>query len=358
MAGSGKYIGIKPYYKSGIWTLDNSPDKFIHPFISPIVATGGTITTASYGGITFNIHTFSYTGSDQTFTITNKGNPGSDRFITAYMWGAAGGGSSAEGYNDSGGAGGYATGVINVTDIGSLVVQVGGGGGRGSTSRPARPYPAGGLNALRSSYTSGCGGGRSALFRSSISATNAVLIAGGGGGAGGHGGGSGKAGLGTTGGNGGGTVGGGPSSLGYSSLSGDTGELGIMGGTQSAAGSYQTTGQLGTAPGQLQGGDAGDGGLWQSGGAGGYWNAAGGGGDGWYGGGASEAHTGGGAGSGYYNPLFVSSASLEKTAFVGGKLSSVNPPQTSSAYYSAGIGVGGANADGGNGKIVIVYRAT
>lgn len=353
MTGSGGYIGMRPALNKGVWRLENSFEGFQHPFTT-MTATGGTITTQTYGSYTFNIHTFSFTGSNQTFTITNKGVGGS-LILTAIMWGGAGGGSSAEGYNDSGGAGGYASGNIDVSGMSSLIVQVGGGGGRGSNARPSRPYPSGGLNAVRTGYTSGCGGGRSGIFNSSTTASNALLIAGGGGGAGGHGGGGGTAGYGTTGGNGGGSVGKGGGNLGYSSLSATPGEIAAMGGTQSAPGSYQTTGLVGTAPAQLQGGDAGDGSLF---GAGGAWNAAGGGGDGWHGGGASEAHTGGGGGSGYFNPNFVTSGSLQSTAFVGGKLGSINPPQTSSIYYSAGIAVGGANADGGNGKVVIIYRAS
>ena len=344
MAGSGGYIGMRPSLNKGVWRLDNSFERFQHPFTT-MVATGGTITSFAYGIYTFNAHTFNYTGSDQTFTITNKG-IGGPLLITAVMWGAAGGGASAEGYSDSGGPGGHASGNIDVSGFSSLVVQVGGGGGRGETSRPARPYPAGGFNSVRTGYTSGCGGGRSAIFNSSVSAANALMIAGGGGGAGGHGGGGPYSGNGTTGGPGGGTNGGGGRDFGGSLLT--------NGGTQSAPGSYQTSGQVGTPPGQLQGGDAGNGTNFSSGG----WNAAGGGGDGWYGGGAQEAHAGGGGGSGYFNPLYVTSGYLEASTIGTSKLGSTSPPQTSSQFYSAGIGAGGANANGGNGKVVIIYRVT
>lgn len=343
MAGSGGYIGMRPALNKGMWQLSNSVENFQHPFTA-LTATGGTLTTTTFGSYTFNIHTFSYTGSDQTFTITNRG-IGGPLLVTAYMWGAAGGGASAEGYSDSGGPGGFATGFIDVTEMSSLIVQVGGGGGRGDTSRPARPYPAGGLNSVRSGYTSGCGGGRSAIFKTSVSAVNAILIAGGGGGAGGHGNGGASAGNGITGGAGGGTTGGGGFAYNGATI--------VNGGTQSAPGSYQTGGLVGTAPGQLQGGDAGNGTAFPTG-----WNAAGGGGDGWYGGGAQEAHIGGGGGSGYFNPLYVSSGSLQSTTLSSSKLGSTSPPQTGNAYYAAGIGAGGANANGGNGRIVMIYRAT
>lgn len=311
----------------------------------PVAATGGTITTSIINNELYNIHTFSYTGSDQTFSVSNIGSLG---YVEVYMWGGAGGGANAEGYSDSGGPGGYAYGILSVKNFlsSSILVQVGSGGGvsSGGTSRPTRPYPAGGLPALRTGYICGAGGGRSGLFISSISAANALLIAGGGGGGAGHGGGGTTAANGTTGGGGGGSTGGGARSV--------DGSLVTNGGTQSSPGSYQNTGLVGTAPAQLQGGDAGNGTNFGSGG----WNSAGGGGDGWYGGGCQEAHVGGGGGSGYYHPSFVTNASLQATTVGSGKVSSTNPPQTGSTYYSSGIGVGNANAAGGNGKVVIVYK--
>ena len=290
------------------------------------------------------VQSFIYTGSDQTWT-----KPSGLTSLTAYIWGAAGGGANGEGYSDAGGAGGYASGTINVTSIATLVVQVGGGGGQGSTSRPARAYPNGGLMALRTSYTSGGGGGRSALFNSSVSAANAVLIAGGGGGAGSHGYGSTAAGYNYQGGNGGGTSGTG--GMGYSS---PNTEIVALAGTQSAGGSNTSASSnhpLGRNAAQLTGADAGDGQLWSTG-----FNAAGGGGDGWYGGGVKDdEHGGGGGGSGYYNPSFVTNQTLSATAITGGKKTTINPPQTASTYYSTGVGVGNANASGGNGRIVLVY---
>jgi len=291
---------------------------------------------------------FSYTGSDQTW---NK--PTGLTAVTAYIWGAAGGGSAGEGYSDVGGAGGYASGTINLTSISTLLVQVGAGGGQG---RGTRAYPNGGLPAVRSGYTNGCGGGRSALFNTSVSAANALLIAGGGGGGGGHGYGSTAAGYNYQGGNGGGTESTG--SMGYRPsgivVNGNT-ELTDLRAGQSNGGTNTSPISgfaLGRNAAQFQGADAGTGTSFESGG----WNAAGGGGDGWYGGGVQDSmHGGGGGGSGYYNSSFVTSQTLSTTAITGGKKTTINPPQTASAYYSAGIGVGNANASGGNGRIVLVY---
>jgi hypothetical protein len=294
------------------------------------------------------VQIFSYTGSDQTW---NK--PTGLTAVTAYMWGAAGGGAAGEGYSDAGGAGGYASGIINLTSISTLLVQVGAGGGQG---RGTRAYPNGGLPAVRSGYTSGCGGGRSALFNTSVSAANSLLIAGGGGGGGGHGYGSTAAGYNYQGGNGGGTESTG--SMGYRPsgvvVNGNTELTDLRAGpSNGGTNTSPTEGKaLGRSAAQFQGADAGTGTSFESGG----WNAAGGGGDGWYGGGVQDSmHGGGGGGSGYYNSSFVTSQTLSTTAITGGKKTTINPPQTASAYYSAGIGVGTANATGGNGRIVLVY---
>jgi len=285
---------------------------------------------------------FTFTGADQTFSI-----PSGLTRVNAYLWGAAGGGASAEGYSDAGGAGGYAYGLINTSSLTTLLVQVGEGGGRtnNGSGRPTRPYPNAGLPSVRNSYTSGAGGGRSAIFNSSASAANAILIAGGGGGASAHGGSSGAAGSNMSGGNGGGSSGTG--SMGYSSANV---ELTALAGTQIAGGSSDSG--VGRVAAQFQGADAGNGTLWDSGG----WNTSGGGGDGWYGGGCvNNQHAGGGGGSGYSNSTYVTGGVLTASAITSGKKSTVAPPQTASAYYSSGIGQGNVNATGGNGRVVLVY---
>lgn len=305
---------------------------------SPFIATGGTITTA--GG--FKIHTFAYTGSDQTFVVQ-----AGTTDITAYVWGAAGGGSNAEGYSDPGGPGGYATGVITVAPS-TYLIQVGSGGGvvtGGGNTKPARAYPNGGLPPKRDGYFAGGGGGRSAIFaNNAVSAGNARLIAGGGGGASGHGGGSGWAARGCTGGPGGGTEGG----TGRSPY--DQAES-ANGGTQSAGGSYGTPSSNGGSA-QFQGADVGgDAGF----GAGGP-NQAGGGGDGWYGGGwIPNLHQGGGGGSGYIHSS-VASGVLSSTTINDSRYSTaIEPPEAGNSYYQGGVGRGNVYGTGGNGLIVIRY---
>lgn len=279
---------------------------------------------------------YSFTGADQTFAV-----PAGLTKLQTYMWAGAGGGASGEGYTDPGGAGGYSEGLINLTGMSTLVMQVGQGGTYG---RSTRPYPAGGLPAVRSSYVSGAGGGRSAIFNGSVSFSNALIVAGGGGGAAGHGGGATS--RGSQGGAGGGTTG----ESGYSSYVSVT----PNGATQTAAGTQSSKAPYnGLSSAALQGGDAGDGTGWSTG-----WNQAGGGGDGYYGGGAIDnQHQGGGGGSGWYHPTLVSagvtSSNPSNTNAVN--LGPLNPPQTGSTYYAAGIGVGNNNAAGGNGRLVIKY---
>jgi len=303
--------------------------------VIPVVS-GGTVSDS--GG--FRVHTFSYTGSNQTLTVSSSG------ILEIFMWGGAGGGANAEGYSDPGGPGGYAYGLLSVQGNFSGVVQVGQGGGITSgTSRPARPYPNGGLPSTRTSYISGAGGGRSALFNESVSAGTAVLIAGGGGGGSGHGGGAPWAARGCTGGSGGGTNG----QTGRNPY--DAAET-SNGGTQSAGGTTSSgSGNGGSA--QLRGADAGNGTPFDSSG----WNAAGGGGDGWYGGGAiNSLHQGGGGGSGYFSPTAITGGSLETITLLDSRYgSAILPPQTGNQYYQSGIARGNLNAAGGNGLVVIRY---
>lgn len=277
------------------------------------------------------INTFNYTGSDQTWT-----KPAGVTGVEAYLWGAAGGGASGEGFSDPGGPGGYASATINVSSISALTIQVGQGG---SYSTRRTSYPAGGAQSVRSSYAAGSGGGRTGIHLSStISQATALLIAGGGGGAAGHGGGSGYAGEGGHGGGGGGTNG----EQGYSTYT-----------SQPNNGASQTAGGSGTSPGgALFGATAGDGVSFNSGG----WNMAGGGGDGFFGGGTNNSlHQGGGGGSGYYNGTYCSGVTLSGTTVGNARVSTTYPPQTGHPYYSTGIGRGNNAADGGNGKCVIVY---
>jgi len=287
--------------------------------------------------------TFSYTGSNQSFSV-----PSGLNTITATMWGAAGGFATGESYSDAGGAGGFSTGDIDVSNISSFVIQVGQGGTTAADGAASpRAWPNGGSGSARSGYRSGAGGGLSGIFDGSVSFANAIMIAGGGGGAGGHGGGGDQSGSNMSGGAGGGSTGEDGWGLGTHNSNGGGG-----GGSQSAAGSQNSkAGYDGRSPGQLIGGDAGDGTAWSTG-----WNAAGGGGDGYYGGGAREgSHAGGGGGSGYVGHSSVSNGTTTANTSSNGKKTTNNPPQTGNTHWSSGIGVGSNSANGGNGKVVLTY---
>ena len=281
------------------------------------------------------ISTYNFTGANQTWT-----KPAGVTGVEAYIWGAAGGGSSGEGFTDPGGPGGYASATINVSSISALTIQVGEGGGTTSNgSFQPIPYPRGGRGSVRSSYYAGDGGGRTGIHLSStISQATALLIAGGGGGGAGHGGGGAYAGEGGHGGGGGGTNG----EQGYSTYTNQPNN----GASQSAGGSGNSSGSA------LAGADAGNGTSWNSGG----WNMAGGGGDGWFGGGAYDGnHQGGGGGSGYYNGTYCSGVTLSGTTVGNARVTVTYPPQTGHPYYSTGIGRGNNGGEGGHGKCVIVY---
>jgi len=214
------------------------------------------------------------------------------------MWG--GGGSPA--YLDahySGGAGGYAQGIITFTVSTPYGIIIGGVGDYAAYGN-ANPYGAGGstVSYPTVSYPGGAGGGYSQIyiFGSGPPANPAILLAGGGGGAG----------WGALGGAGGGAIG----------LAGTT---------------YGTAegGQPGTQVGPGRGGNGatpGNGGS-PAHGAGGAGASAslvatvssGGGGGGWFGGGSGGIGTndvyggsaGGGGGSGYFDPAYVQSPYLE-----------------------------------------------
>lgn len=298
-------------------------------------------TLAATGQSFTNVQTYNYSGSNQTFNI-----PAGVTKIICHLWGAAGGGASAEGYNDQGGPGGYTYGILDVSSISTLIIQVGQGGTRHTTSRGSRVYPNGGFGGTRSGYTQGNGGGRSAIFNGSATHANSLLIAGGGGGGSGHGGGGAYATMSCAGAAGGGTIG-------ISANTGYTGSNGGGGGTQSAGGGNANDVATSQTSGPLAGGDHGNGTAFDSGGA----NTGGGGGDGYYGGGSGFAHQGGGGGSGYIHPTLVIDGQTISSGNQGiGKNSGpFNPPNTGSIYWSSGIGVAGTNTDGGNGKIVLIY---
>ena len=285
--------------------------------------------------------TFSYTGSEQSYS------PSGVSKFDAYLWGAAGGagyeysgsGGGARGYS-SGGAGGFTSGTVAVTGSPTykMIVGQGGFGQDVTASTTATSFGGGGAGkVIAHAGCGGSGGGLSGIFLTSFTHGNSVLIAGGG--AGGE---SATPDNVNVAGNGGGSTG---NDGGLNTSSGHNANGNGKGGTQSAGGAAgvddQTTNGAGTA---LNGGL---GGHMCGGGGGGYYGGGGGGHTG------SHGSSGSGGGSGYIGHASVSNGVT--TASANGTLTGThNPPQTSSSYYSAGIGVGATQANGGNGKIVIV----
>jgi len=289
---------------------------------------------------------FSYTGSVQYYTV-----PTGVTQVTAYMWGAAGGGSSAEGYSWPGGPGGYASGVINVQGLSRLAIYVGQGGALTvSGSNPAASWPgslshaSSGKGGRRSGYTTGYGGGRSEIRTESGSS---IMIAGAGGGAAGTGW-AGSCGTQSTAGGAGG---------------GDVAQWGGCACIANSGGSYAAPGTQsagGTGGGQASTVNAGRGyggscdGAFEAG----QCNPNGGGGDGYYGGASGYLHCGGGGGSGYINTAYVTNGANERAGMPATSSSPpTNPPFVNHRHYASGVGVSANNAAGGNGRVVIVSAA-
>ena len=235
-------------------------------------ATANTKTADRAFSITVNAPvstTYSYTGSDQTFTV-----PTGLTLITLDIKGA--GGQGGVGNSGSGGTGGRTQGDLVVS--GGQVYKIVVGGSSGNS------YGGAGNSA---NNNAGDGGGYSGIFLTSVSQGNAKAIAGGGGGSA-YGGNSGGSGGGTSGNSGAG--GGGSEGQGGTQSAGGTG-----GGGQSA---YSGSALQG---GNSNGGNAGGGGGGYFGGGGGIQAAndgAGGGGSGYTGGLESGATTTTGGGNG------------------------------------------------------------
>ena len=117
------------------WTITNMP----------FVATGGTVTTYSSGGIDYKVNTFTSSG---TITFNKAG--------TVDYLVVAGGGAGGNDRGGGGGAGGYRTGSLSITASGYSVV-VGAGGAR-STDISGGTRGANGNNSSFSTITS-LGGG-------------------------------------------------------------------------------------------------------------------------------------------------------------------------------------------------------
>ena len=288
--------------------------------------------------------TYSYTGSDQTYTPSGKSK------MDVVMWGGAG----SSGFNfsysggagrasNTGGAGGFTSGTIAITGSPTFKIMVGGGGTATDVNgySGSASYGYGGRGRVQGHHgVGGGGGGLSGIFLTSVSHSNAILIAGGGAGAVGEGTGSND-----YSGNGGGSTG---QDGGLNDSSGHLADGNGKGGTQSAGGSGGAASSSYTvsAGSALSGADGlhmggGGGGGYYGGGAGGhtsnYGSSGSGGGSGYIGGHASASVTNG-----------VTTAETH-TNYSGSK----TPPQTSHSSYSSGIGRGNEGANGGNGLIVI-----
>ncbi|KKP38047.1 MAG: hypothetical protein UR28_C0024G0002 [Candidatus Peregrinibacteria bacterium GW2011_GWF2_33_10] len=257
-----------------------------------------------------NVQVFSYTGSNQTFTI-----PANKYFILVKMWGAGGAGGNSWTYNYAGGGGGYAWGKVAVVPGQTYTIIV---GQQGRTSVTGTSFGGGGN---RVSNYGGGGGGRSAIRTS----TSVELITAGAGGGGGC--------MTGTNQNQYGGAGGGTSGLNanivYSDVAGRGGSQVAGGVGQGGNGSQYTGGTSGNTNG------ASGGGGWY-GGAGGL-----------YGGTNNWCMGGGGGGSSYYGGANV---------FTGGTTpgSGTTPGNNGDSDYAAGIGNGGgAAANGGHGRVVI-----
>ena len=304
--------------------------------ITYTAATGGTITTAVETGITYNVHTFNYTGALQAFTVTQLGNYPE---VEIFAYGAGGGGGQPGGWNNgsTGGAGGFITARHTLTALKTYGVVVGGAGANAEGS-------ANGLSSNQFTYGGGApsrpdtgddryggqGGGLSGFFdNNTFNAANAILIAGGGGG-----GGSSRAGEGNMGGAGGGFTG----QDGRADYQGAA--YAGKGGTQSAGGASPTAGSgNSTQPTQLAGGITG--------------SYGGGGGGGWWGGSAGsyvEPNTmgGGGGGSSYAHPTKTVNPLTEAGHYL-------YPPST--AFRSSDVIARGGqiSSSGNNGYVVIRY---
>ena len=283
--------------------------------------------------------TFTYTGSNQTFTVPSTISPAS---VTLYIWGAGGGGNT-----NYGGAGAMVQGILPVTSGETLTIVVGqggtidgsttyGGGGAGAGNMAGGSAPGIGYSGNGFPQNAGSGGGRSAIQRGGTDPTNDIVVAGGGGG---------------------GTYfssdRGGAATFSGTANSG-TGGLPGLGGTQTAGGAGGGTGFYG----QGLGGSRGIGGNTYNTN---IYNGGGGGGGGYYGGGAGGTNGGDGAGGGGGSSLTGGLSLISGQSVLGfNSTNGFTAPNTASSYYQSGVGNGAPSISsnpraGGNGLIVLTY---
>lgn len=258
---------------------------------------------------------FDYTGAVQNYTTVCRGTH------TLTVWGAQGG--------NTGGKGGYSTGIVNLNENMNLYIYVGGQGSRGSTGG----FNGGGTTGSKG----GTGGGASDIRIGTDSLYARVIVAGGGGGKGQD--------NCAAGGVGGGTTGGGSASQGSCGTQ-------AGGGTQTAGGAkgiYSSTYGANT-------GAFGKGGNASSGSSGYY--IGGGGGGGWYGGGAGTTagwSNGGGGGSGY---VYTSSTSSNYPSgcLLNNSYYLTNASTTAGSSSFPGTSSSSETGHSGNGYARIVYN--
>jgi len=353
--GSGtNYSGSASYTSAGTTTLF----AIFRPLYTYNAngATSGTVPAAAFGPVPGtqcvtdpgfnNCKVFSYTGSDQQFTLptdidTSKG-------ILVEAWGAGGGGSVAYYGDPGGGAGGYSKATLTTPTAGEVLKIVVGQGGlvRDQTLQYGGGGPGGDGGQVGSS-----GGGYSGIF----TGTTPLVISGAGGGAS-----PGSSTNGTPGGGGGANQNGGQAGTSAVAGRGGTNSAGGAGATGNT--SCPTPGSLSRNGAYLQGGAS----CSQANSEGG-----GGGGGGYYGGGGGTYQTsgggpengGGGGGSGYLD--LTRGTLITATAGGNGVLSNFSYPDISSPNYANNAGRGGkaytnttADNTGGNGLITIQWSST
>ena len=114
--------------------------------LSPLTATGGTITTYVSGSTTYKVHTFTSSG---TFTVSATGAAPTVSYLVV-----AGGASG--GFTSGGGAGGMLTGTATVTAT-AYTITVGAGGAANVTSQPSTGLN--GSNSVFGAFATATGGG-------------------------------------------------------------------------------------------------------------------------------------------------------------------------------------------------------
>jgi len=253
--------------------------------------------------------------------------------IRFHIWGAGGEG-TGECVSSSGGAGGYISGVIDVTSGDMFLAKV------GSTSNGSDTGQAG--------FGAGRGGGWAGLFKyasgTAGGAQNLVAIAGGGGGAG-------QAGPGG-GGNGNGSGGGGqPSGNGGNPGTQSFGGSGVAGGQNGSF--YTSGGGSGFMNGGFGGGTATNVSRRGGGGGGGYYGGGGGG-----GGNNDCSGGGGGGGSGFVDTAYLgpSDTSIISAPGAGGAAGGANPGGIGTLWNDFVASAGGyqAGRSGQDGLIIFV----